>query len=94
MHKNCNFELQGQIQGQGQGGQGPKLNHVYSRQRQNLSEVLNDIGAKLWLLEQNCGFDLEGQGQGGQGPKFNNFYFRLRRNFSEILNDIGAKLWF
>ena len=61
-----------------------------------MSEVLNDIGAKLWLLEQNCDFDLEGQGQGqgGQGPKSNDFYFRLRRNFSEILNDIGAKLWF
>ena len=63
-----------------------------------MSEVLNDKGAKLWLLEQNCDFDFEGQiqgqGQGGQGPKFNPFYSRLRWNFSEILNKIGAKLWF
>ena len=61
-----------------------------------MSEVLIDIGAKLWLLEQESGFDLEGhgQGQGGQGPKFNDFYSRLTQNFSEILNDIGAKLWF
>ena len=87
------LDLEGQGQGQGQGGQGPKSNHFYSRQRQNLSEVLNDIGAKLWLLEENCGFDLEGQGQ-GQGPKFDDFYSRLRRNLSEVLNDIAAKLWF
>ena len=91
--QNYGFDLEGQ--GQGQGGQGPKFNHFYSRLRQNLSEVLNDIGAKLWLLEQNCDFDLEGQGQGqgGKGPKFNPFYSRLRRNLSEILNGIQAKLW-
>ena len=69
LHQNCNFELQGQIQGQGQGGQGPKLNHVYSRQRQNLSEILNDI-LKFWTkLHQNYNFELQGQikGQGQEG---------------------------
>ena len=78
MHQNYNFELQGQIQGQGQGGQGPEFNNFYSRQRQNLPEIFNDTAA-------NCGFDLEGQGQGqggqgqgGQGPKFNHFYSRQR----------------
>ena len=90
MEQNCGFDLEGQ----GQGYQGPKFNDFYYRLRRNLSEIFTDIGAKLWLLEQNCGFDLEGQGQGGQGPKLNNFYSRLRRNLSEILNDIGAKLWF
>ena len=48
MHQNYNFELQGQIQGQGQGGQGPEFNNFYSRPRQNLSEILNDIAGKLW----------------------------------------------
>ena len=61
-------------------GQGPKFDNFYSRQRRNLSEILNDIAAK-------CDFDLE-----GQGPKFNHFYSRIRRNWSEILNDIGVKL--
>ena len=90
--QNCHLDLEGP--GQGQGGQGPKFNHFYSRLRQNLSEVLNDIGAKLWLLEQNCGFDLEdqGQGQGGQGPKFDRLYSRQRQNLSEILNEIPSKL--
>ena len=50
LHQNCNFELQGQIQGQGQGGQGPKFNHFYSRQRRNLSEIFNGIEAKLWTV--------------------------------------------
>ena len=49
LHQNYNFELQGQIQGQGQGGQGPEFNNFYSRPRQNLSEILNDIAAKLWF---------------------------------------------
>ena len=45
---NCGFDLEGQGQGQGQDqGQGPKCNHFYSRQRQNLSENLNDITSKL-----------------------------------------------
>ena len=43
--QNCGFDLEGQ----GQGGQGPKFNHLHSRQRQNLSENLNDIAAKLWF---------------------------------------------
>ena len=43
LHQNCNFERQGQIQGQG--GQGPKFNRFYSRQRRNLSEILNEIAA-------------------------------------------------
>ena len=47
LQQNCGFDLKGQ--GQGQGGQGPKFNHFYSRQRQNLSEILNDIAAKLWF---------------------------------------------
>ena len=47
LHQNCGFDLEGQ--GQGQGGQGPKFNHLYSRQRQNLLRILNDIGAKLWF---------------------------------------------
>ena len=68
MQRNCGFDLKGQ--GQVQGGQGTKFDNFYSRLRRNLSEILNNFGAKLWLLEQNCGFDLEGQGQGqgGQGP--------------------------
>ena len=36
------------LEGQGQGGQGPEFNHFYSRPRQNLSEILNDIAAELW----------------------------------------------
>ena len=47
LQQNCGFHLEGQ--GQGQEGQGPKFNHFYSRQRQNLSEILNDIGSKLWF---------------------------------------------
>ena len=35
LHENYNFELQGQIQGQGQGVQGPKFNYIYSRLRRN-----------------------------------------------------------
>ena len=86
MQQNCDLDLV---------GQGPKFDNFYSRLRQNLSEVLNDIGAKLWLLEQNFYFDLvgQGQGQGGQGPKFKHFYSRQRRNLSENLNDIASKLW-
>ena len=47
MEQNYGFDLEGQ--GQGQGGQGPKFNDFYSRRRRNLSEILNDIEAKLWL---------------------------------------------
>ena len=47
LEQNCGFDLEGQ--GQGHGGQGPKSNNFYSRQRQNFSEILNDIGAKLWF---------------------------------------------
>ena len=43
LQQNCGFDLEGQ----GQGGQGPKFNHFYSRQRENFSENLNDIVAKL-----------------------------------------------
>ena len=43
-----NYRLDLEGQGEGEGCQGPKLNHFYSRQRQNLSEILNDISAKLW----------------------------------------------
>ena len=43
--QNCGLDLEGQ--GQGQGGQGPKFNNFYSRQRQNLSEILNEIASKL-----------------------------------------------
>ena len=45
--QNCGFDLEGQ--GKGQGGQGPKFNHFYSRQRRNFSKNLNDIAAKLWF---------------------------------------------
>ena len=51
--QNCRFDLEGQGQGdlegqgQGLGGQGPKFNHFYSRQRRNLSEIFNDFSAKL-----------------------------------------------
>ena len=45
LEQNCGFDLEGQ----GQGGQGPKFNHFYSRQRRNFSEILNDIAAKLWF---------------------------------------------
>ena len=48
--KHYNFELQGQIKGQGQEGQGPKFNRFYCRQRRNLSEILNGIEAKLWTV--------------------------------------------
>ena len=47
LQQNCGLDLEGQ--GQGQLGQGPKLNHFYSRQRRNLAEILNDIVAKLWI---------------------------------------------
>ena len=40
------FEYQGQVEGPE--GQGPKFNHFYSRQRQNLSEISNNIATKLW----------------------------------------------
>ena len=43
--QNCGFDHEGQ--GQGQGGQGPKFNNFYSRQRRNLSEILNEIASKL-----------------------------------------------
>ena len=49
LHQNCGLDLEGQGQCQGQGDQGPKFNHFYSRQRQNFSEILNDIAAKLWF---------------------------------------------
>ena len=49
LEQNCDFDFEGQIQGQGQRGQGPKFNDFYSRLRQNFSENLNDIGAKLWF---------------------------------------------
>ena len=45
LQQNCGLDLEGQ--GQGQGCQGPKFDHFYSRQRRNLSEILNDIEAKL-----------------------------------------------
>ena len=48
LQQNCGFDLEGQ--GQGQGGQGPKFNRFYSRQRRNLSEILNEIAAKLWAV--------------------------------------------
>ena len=44
--QNCGFDLEGQAQGQED--QGPKSNYFYSRQRRKLSEILSDIGAKLW----------------------------------------------
>ena len=40
LHQNYILDLEGQ-------GQGPKFNHFYSRQRRNLSEILNDIASKL-----------------------------------------------
>ena len=43
LEQNCDFDLEGQ----GQGGQGPKFNNFYSRQRRNLSEILNEIASKL-----------------------------------------------
>ena len=45
LHQNHGLDLEGQ--GQGEGGQDPQFNHFYSRQRRNLSEILNDISAKL-----------------------------------------------
>ena len=67
LEQNCSFDLEGQ--GQGQAGQGPKFKNFYSRQRQNLSEILNNI-LKFWTkLHQNCNFELQGQikGQGQEG---------------------------
>ena len=43
LEQNCDFDLEGQ------GGQGLKFNHFYFRLRRNFSEILNDIGAKLWF---------------------------------------------
>ena len=45
LQQNCGFDLKGQ--GQGQGGQGPKFNNFYSKQRWNLSEILDKIASKL-----------------------------------------------
>ena len=42
LEQSYGFDLEGQ-------GQGPKFNHSYSRQRQNFSEIMNDIAAKLWF---------------------------------------------
>ena len=49
LEQNCGFDIkaQGQGQGQGQRGLGPKFNNLYSRQRQNFSEILNEIASKL-----------------------------------------------
>ena len=47
LQQNCGLDLEGQ--GQGQGGQGSKFDYFYFRQRRNLSEILEDIAAKLWF---------------------------------------------
>ena len=46
LHQNYILDLEGQ--GEGPEGQGPKFNHFYSRQRQNLSEIMYDITSRLY----------------------------------------------